>query len=96
MNAPHGTTQGSHSRPNRIGCGVPGHDLECVGCGKRLYGEVCPDSIPANTDERTVEQVIHAQTHLAIYGGCCERFADHSPCDCLQRAADRWARRNER
>lgn len=27
-------------------CGVPGHDLECVACGVRLYGksvnEVCP------------------------------------------------------
>lgn len=42
-NAKRGT---KHAGPRPFGCGIPEHDLECVGCGKKLYGrsveDVCP------------------------------------------------------
>jgi len=34
---------------------------------------------------RTVSQVVQARQQ-AVMGGCCERFADHSACDCLELA----------
>lgn len=35
---------------------------------------------------RTIAEVVHDQRNRAIYGGCCERFADNMGCDCLSRA----------
>lgn len=37
---------------------------------------------------RTVSDVLRLRTGVgAIYGGCCDRFANHSPCDCAWQAA---------
>ena len=34
---------------------------------------------------RTRSQVLEARKH-AVSGGCCDRFADQMPCDCLENA----------
>lgn len=35
---------------------------------------------------RTPAEVIREQPRNAIYGGCCNRFADHRSCSCLAQA----------
>ena len=39
-------------------------------------------------DTRTPEEVLEARKH-AVMGGCCNQFAEMSPCDCLERAERR-------
>lgn len=35
--------------------------------------------------QRTAAEVLEAQSHAQM-GGCCDRFAEQSPCDCLEQA----------
>lgn len=45
--------------------------------------------MPKDPDTRTVAEVEHAQDKRAVFGWCCERFAENSGCNCL---ADAHAR----
>jgi hypothetical protein len=36
--------------------------------------------------KRTRSDVLYLKHHLGIYGGCCDSYANHSGCDCLERA----------
>lgn len=64
------------------GCGVVGHDLECVGCGGRLYGRLLADVCPYL---RTRSEVRAAQ---GTTPGCCARNANNLGCDCLRFAVE--------
>lgn len=44
--------------------------------------------MPKESDTRTVAEIREAQMHAAT-GGCCDRFADMSPCSCLRDAQER-------
>ncbi len=35
---------------------------------------------------RTKSEVMRLRTEMAVFGGCCDRFADHSGCNCLEEA----------
>lgn len=37
-------------------------------------------------EQRTRSEVWYLKTRRAVYGGCCNRFADNSGCDCEERA----------
>lgn len=41
-----------------------------------------------SSPRRTVAEVMEARSH-AVSGGCCDRFADHMACDCLEEARRR-------
>jgi hypothetical protein len=42
-------------------------------------------------DYRTPADVLFQRSYGGITGGCCERFANYSPCDCLSAAQQRTA-----
>jgi len=40
--------------------------------------------------ERTPEEIEFLRTSGAVFGGCCENFADNKGCYCLTNAMQRW------
>lgn len=44
-------------------------------------------------DERTPAEVEELRTKYAVFGGCCDKFADQCACDCPERARAYEARR---
>lgn len=42
--------------------------------------------VDLSTSQRRREQVMEERVRHAVMGGCCEKFADHKPCDCLDDA----------
>jgi hypothetical protein len=54
--------------------------------GARARAERVNESVPMR--RRTKSEVRRLQTEGAVYGGCCNRFADMSGCDCLATAAE--------
>jgi hypothetical protein len=50
-------------------------------------GKVRMDDLPRHTKgvvgRRTKAQVMEERSH-AVMGGCCERFANHQACNCLE------------
>lgn len=62
-----------------------GDALEEAGCTNAAILGHCRDDRPTVTE-------IMGRRSYAVSGGCCDRFADHMPCDCLKNARSQHVR----